>query len=152
MNNNRARSLRQVRKGRSKRGVSPVIGVILMVAATIVIAGVVMAMLGGFGPPSKTYSVAASAEERYIGGILTITVTYQGGPDHNMVDYINATVDGTAITGVVGWGTADGSPDVTLGSSGSNTAEADPGSGNDHVVVSATFIDGTSQVILDTWV
>ena len=49
MNNNRARSLRQVRssRSRSKRGVSPVIGVILMVAATIVIAGVVMGMLGG---------------------------------------------------------------------------------------------------------
>jgi len=56
MNNNRARSLRQVRssRSRSKRGVSPVIGVILMVAATIVIAGVVMAMLGGFTPPSAT--------------------------------------------------------------------------------------------------
>jgi len=149
---NRARSFMQVRRSRSKRGVSPVIGVILMVAATIVIAGVVMAMLGGFGPPSKTYSVAASAEERYIGGNLTITVTYQGGPDHSMVDYITATVDGTAITGVSGWGTADGSSaDVTLGSSG-NTAQATAGSGNNHVVVSATFIDGTSQVILDTWV
>jgi len=124
-----------------------------MVAATIVIAGVVMGMLGGFSPPSKTYSVAASAEERYIGGTLTITVTYQGGPDHSMVDYITATVDGTAITGVSGWGTADGSSaDVTLGSSGSDTTQATAGSGNNHVVVSATFIDGTSQVILDTWV
>jgi len=53
MNNNRARSFMQVRssrsnsRSRSKRGVSPVIGVILMVAATIVIAGVVMGMLGG---------------------------------------------------------------------------------------------------------
>ncbi|MCD6203961.1 MAG: type IV pilin N-terminal domain-containing protein, partial [Methanophagales archaeon] len=47
MNNNRARSFMQIRSSRSKsnsrgkRGVSPVIGVILMVAATIVIAGVV---------------------------------------------------------------------------------------------------------------
>ena len=47
MNNNRARSFMQVRRSRSKRGVSPVIGVILMVVATIVIAGVVMGMLGG---------------------------------------------------------------------------------------------------------
>ena len=39
---------------RGKKGVSPVIGVILMVAATIVIAAVVMAMLGGFTPPTAT--------------------------------------------------------------------------------------------------
>ena len=71
MNNNRG-SLRQVRRSRSKsnsrskRGVSPVIGVILMVAATIVIAGVVMAMLGGFKAPQTGIdmsftSVSASA-------------------------------------------------------------------------------------------
>jgi len=59
MNNNRARSLRQIRRSRSKskRGVSPVIGVILMVAATIVIAGVVMAMLGGFKAPATTQPI-----------------------------------------------------------------------------------------------
>ena len=37
-----------------EKGVSPVIGVILMVAATIVVAAVVMAMIGGFTPPTAT--------------------------------------------------------------------------------------------------
>jgi len=44
-----------------KRGVSPVIGVILMVAATIVIAAVVMGMLDGFSPPKRTYSISVTA-------------------------------------------------------------------------------------------
>ena len=37
-----------------EKGVSPVIGVILMVAATIVIAAVVMTMIVGFTPPTAT--------------------------------------------------------------------------------------------------
>ena len=38
----------------NEKGVSPVIGVILMVAATIVIAAVVMTMIVGFTPPTAT--------------------------------------------------------------------------------------------------
>jgi len=55
-------------RSRSKRGVSPVIGVILMVAATIVIAGVVMAMLGGFDPPKKTHTVSISGSKTLLAG------------------------------------------------------------------------------------
>ena len=154
MNNNRARSFMQVRRGRSKsnsrskRGVSPVIGVILMVAATIVIAGVVMAMLGGFGPPKSAYIVTASASENATGYIY---VTYNGGPDSAMVDYLNVTIDGTEETSLsTDWGTATGTNDVKVGASHGKQGTAGPN--NNRVVVSATFIDGTTQVILDTWV
>ena len=162
---NRARSLRQVRssrsRNRSKRGVSPVIGVILMVAATIVIAGVVMAMLGGFGPPSKTYSVMATASERDVGGTTTVFVTYTGGPDAAMVDALTATINGISDqnwdnkpTGT-GWNesTPDGSPaSVGTGGSCSSACSLHSGPNNDHVIVSATFTDGSTQVILDTYV
>jgi len=46
-----------------RKAVSPVIGVILMVAATIVIAAIVMGYLGSFKPPKKTLDVVASNVE-----------------------------------------------------------------------------------------
>jgi len=135
---NRARGFMQVRssRSRSKRGVSPVIGVILMVAATIVIAGVVMGMLGGFGPPKKQYLVTASASENATGYIY---VTYNGGPDSAMVDSLSCSVNGNSLT----LAKTPGSTTGTQGTTGPN---------NDHVVVAATFTDDTTQVILDTWV
>jgi len=156
MNNNRARSLRQVRSSRGKRGVSPVIGVILMVAATIVIAGVVMAMLGGFGPPSKTYTVTATASQ----SADDIIVTYVGGPDQVEVDsliFSGTKSDGSAITwnntqnGVSsGW---DGNNTITTPTVGDSVIAPDQGTtGRDHVIVMAKFKDGTTQVILDTYV
>ena len=144
-----------------EKGVSPVIGVILMVAATIVIAAVVMAMLGGFGPPKKTYTVTATASEAYDldgdGNHPDIEITYHGGPDNAYVDYLRVSVDGYAVTLGNDWGTPDGSPDATPGASvivdNGDIAAANPintGPNNDHVVVTATFLDGSTQVILDT--
>ena len=137
-----------------EKGVSPVIGVILMVAATIVIAAVVMGMLGGFSPPRRTYNVIASASENATGWIA---VTYQGGPDAAQVDYLNVSIDDESYyegnlppINTSGWGKADGdSSDVKIGCS--LVEKGTKGPNNNHVVVSATFLDGSSQVILDTW-
>jgi flagellin-like protein len=51
-----------------KKGVSSVIGVILMVAATIVIAAVLIAMLVTYNMPSEPYSVSVMVEERNLAG------------------------------------------------------------------------------------
>jgi flagellin-like protein len=119
-------------KDRRKKGVSPVIGVILMVAATIVIASVVLAMLGGFGPPKKTYSIGVTANRAPDGNV---TVTYIGGPDANYVSSISVGGDvSLTLTG-------------TVGDSNSTSAAA-----NAHVIATATFSDGSSQVVLDTYV
>ena len=137
-------------RSRSKRGVSPVIGVILMVAATIVIAGVVMGMLGGFGPPKSGYVVTATASENPATGV--ISVTYQGGPDSDMVSYITATCNGANMTID---GTVNGTSRITaVGGILKNTTSTTCNSGpnNDHVVAIATFTDGSKQVILDTYV
>lgn len=139
---NKARSFKHVRKSRSNKGVSPVIGVILMVAATIVIAGVVMAMLGGFGPPKRSYMVTATASENATGYIY---VTYQGGPDSTMAQWLNCSIDGVEKTG-----SSDRFHNATVGASVSGEGTA--GSNNNHVTVTAYFKDGTTQVILDTWV
>ena len=149
---------------RGKKGVSPVIGVILMVAATIVIAAVVMAMLGGFSPPGRTYAVSATAS---VTPNASLQITYQGGPDHAQVDYIRATVvdsTGRSINSSLidyinsGWGSDSdsGKNDVTVGATlviNSSIGTFTPNIPNDdHVVVRAAFVDGTQQVILDIYV
>jgi len=135
-------------KDRRKKGVSPVIGVILMVAATIVIAAVVLAMLGGFQAPKQQYLVTATASADIPGTALY--VTYHGGPDANVVDYLTGEINGVPIVAPLGWGTASGTNDAVVGSTGSGLGTV--GAGNDHVTAAATFLDGSSQVILDTWI
>ena len=134
MNNNRARSFMQVRRSRSKRGVSPVIGVILMVAATIVIAGVVMGMLGGFKAPRTTKTIGVSTT-RVNSSHVAITIT--SIPPGVSIESAGVSVAGNSTGG--SWN------NITVGST--KTVEASIGQ---HVVVNATFNDGTEQVILDT--
>ena len=127
----------------NKKGVSPVIGVILMVAATIVVAAVVLGMLGGFGPPKKSYSVSVSASRMPDGNV---SVTFVGGPDASLVSSISVTVTDIDYTSKT--------DTLTLSSVG-NTDMTNNGPYNvtkAHVVAIATFADGTSQVVLDTFV
>jgi flagellin-like protein len=147
-NENKASKIR-AGKDRRKKGVSPVIGVILMVAATIVIAAVVLAMLGGFQAPKQQYLVTATASADIPG--TTLYVTYHGGPDANVVDAVTGEINGVPIVAPSGWGTVDSlATDVVVGATGSGLGTV--GAGNDHVTAAATFLDGSSQVILDTWV
>jgi archaeal type IV pilus assembly protein PilA len=121
---------------KNDEAVSPVIGVILMVAITVILAAVIAAFVFGMaGNIQKTKIVAASA---YHDG-SKISVTYQGGQDAALVSTIKAqiadTANSVAVTNVVGkTATLPGGPYTT----------------KQHVIVTATFSDGTTQVILDT--
>ena len=138
--NTKVRSFKDQR--RRKKGVSPVIGVILMVAATIVIAAVVLAMLGGFTAPSRSYVVMATAASNATG--TGISVTYQGGPDSDLVDKVYAM--GKNLT-------SGADQAVALTSVGDSVIfKGTKGAANDHIVVNATFADQSTQVILDTWI
>ena len=165
------------------KGVSPIVGIILAVAITVLLAAIAWTYLGGFTTTApKMYSVAAKAEERPDG---TIRIMYTGGPDQTQVDYLNvsvttsddyvqvfcnnATYNATntntsvlqanetvishyqiSVNPSAGLGYPDGSAaDVKVGTTVS--IKGTQGGGNDHVIVTATFIDGTKQVILDTW-
>ena len=123
-------------------GVSPVIGVILMVAITVILAAVIAAFVFGMaGSLTKTKTVAATAKQSG----NAIIVTWQGGQDNSYVSFYNVTLLDTLVQP----GTATGFPPVVGNSTkflGRGTA------GNDHVVVVAFFTDGSSQVILDTYV
>ncbi len=120
--------------------VSPVIGVILMVAITVILAAVIAAFVFGMaGNVDSTKNVAVTAKQ--VGA--NIAITYQGGADAASVDYINWSVDGTAMDPLPS--------DPTVGMTATNGTKP-VASGQNHVVVTATFTDGSTQVVLDTYV
>ena len=122
--------------------VSPVIGVILMVAITVILAAVIAAFVFGMaGGITKTKTVAATAKQTG----NDIVITWQGGQDNGYVSFYNVTLKDLNTFP----GTATGFPPIV----GNSTRHVSQGtSGNDHVVVTAVFTDGTAQVILDTYV
>ena len=146
---------RNIKTGSFKKGedaVSPVIGVILMVAITVILAAVIGAFVFGMGSGvSKSYIVAATASQ--MGD--DIIVTYNGGPDADQVNVITVTAAGSNTTAAAGYelvNTTTGSG--VTGTVGASQEFTDAGSGGktDHVVVTAKFADGSMQVILDTYV
>jgi flagellin-like protein len=152
---------------KNDEAVSPVIGVILMVAITVILAAVIAAFVFGMsGNITKTKVVAATVQQP---DATHIVVTYQGGQDAQSFNYgtvVITTAAGTSATytallGAYGNGSAlaaqtnAASPGI-LGGVVGNTITAAPASGDfsgkDHVVVSGVFTDGSRQVIVDTYV
>ena len=121
---------------KNEDAVSPVIGVILMVAITVILAAVIAAFVFGMaGNISKTKVVAATASQQ---GSTLIYVTFQGGQDAVSVSALSANIGGTT---------------VPFTSTAVGTSVTGPATiGQDHVTVTASFTDGSSQVILDTYV
>ncbi|NYT06460.1 MAG: type IV pilin, partial [Methanomicrobiales archaeon] len=77
----------------NEEAVSPVIGVILMVAITVILAAVIAVFVFGMaGDVQTTKTIAVSAKQTG----TNITVTYQGGPDHNNVNGLSFKVFNTA--------------------------------------------------------
>jgi len=128
--------------GKKEDAVSPVIGVILMVAITVILAAVIAAFVFGLASGvSKTKSVAATAKQLS----STIIVTWQGGQDNAMVLAYNVSIvpgDGSAIKLWNNTGNAVGNSTILTG----GTAQMD------HVTVVGMFTDGSYQVVLDTYV
>lgn len=132
--------------GMNEEAVSPVIGVILMVAITVILAAVIAAFVFGMaGTTGKTKNVAATAQ---VIGLNTV-ITYQGGPDNSQLAAATPLVAkvtdaaGTTITVNPNFAAAPVVGDTAVAVHSTTGAK-------DHVVVTAKFTDGTTQVILDT--
>jgi len=122
---------------KDERAVSPVIGVILMVAITVIMAAIIGAFVYGYGGTmTQTMDVAATA--RHMGD--KICITYNGGPDQDLVKSLQYAIGSGSLT--------------PMGATAVGTSVEDsPHTGTDnHVVVIATFTDDTEQIILDTYV
>ncbi len=132
---------REIKK--DEQAVSPVIGTILMVAITVMLASIVGALSFGISSSmSQMYIVVVTADRL---NSTAIDFTYAGGPSADFVQYLNVSVDGIF-------------QDMTMASPpavGSTWTYHNPDtapSSRNHVIAVATFGDGSAQVVLDTFV
>jgi len=142
---------------KNEDAVSPVIGVILMVAITVILAAVIAAFVFGMAGNIQKTKVVAATESRV--NSTYVTSTYQGGQDAGSLQGIAWQVNGGNITVSVATGLTanpDGSGHnnyVTSSTSGALPIGAlvyIPASPNSHVVGIGSFTDGSTQVIVDT--
>jgi flagellin-like protein len=121
---------------KNDEAVSPVIGVILMVAITVILAAVIAAFVFGMaGNVQKTKVVSFTVSRP---SATTATITFQGGQDASSIVGSNWTVNG---------GTEFISGNTSVGHSFTIPAAA-----NGHLVGVAVFNDGSKQVVIDTTV
>ena len=117
-----------------EEAVSPVIGVILMVAITVILAAVIAAFVFGMGPPEQKYNVAFSTSINSTGATLTL---HDNGGASN-VTVTTVTVNGASAT------TSGTTTNMAIG----NSFFVSSAGQGDHLVVTGTA-DGQSQVFLD---
>ena len=115
--------------------VSPVIGVILMVAITVILAAVIAAFVFGLvGTMQTTKVVAINAKQV---NATAINVMNMGGQDVGALTTI--TVSGDVVGGTVG---------IAVGSRADFALSA--GAGRKNIIVVGRFGDGSEQVLLDS--
>ena len=150
---------------KNDEAVSPVIGVILMVAITVILAAVIAAFVFGMsGNISKTKTVAITVQKL---DASNITIMNNGGQDASSLTQIDVTTSPNAATqcaipasGTLGAATA-GKCSATLANTGAGTSipvgstmrvtgGTNSYSGKTQVVAVGTFNDGSNQVLLDT--
>lgn len=138
---------------KNDESVSPVIGTVLMVAVTVILAAVIASFVfGSAGSIQKTKVVAATAQKIPSGDIHVI---YQGGQDTDSLTSISVTAPNGSV-----WHTTDS--EGSLADSGTTYAKPNIGAvmklsytsdwpmdGQQHVVVIGAFNDGVNQIILD---
>jgi flagellin-like protein len=135
---------------KNDEAVSPVIGVILMVAITVILAAVIAAFVFGMsGNISKTKIVAVTAQQP---DASHITVTYQGGQDAG--SFVSGNVSVTVGNSTSCIPTYAPSSQLLTAEVGSSVVVSSVGcfDGKDHVVATGKFGDGSSQVLLDTYI
>ena len=124
---------------KNDEAVSPVIGVILMVAITVILAAVIAAFVFGMaGGISKSKVVTITVQRintTYVGA------TFQGGQDAKTLQSVEFTV-GSTIVGHMG----DTTTQIGVG----NYSTLNPIPLNSHLIGTGTFTDGSQQVVTDT--
>jgi flagellin-like protein len=83
--------------------VSPVIGVILMVAITVILAAVIAAFVFGMGPPEQAPQASIRGSADTVEGYNVLKIEHQGGEALTLTDAkTKVTVDGTSVTFTLG--------------------------------------------------
>jgi len=124
--------------------VSEVISVVLMIALAVMLAAVIAAFLFGMtGNISKTKVLSVTLARQ---DPTHVTATYKSGTDSQALIGITFTVNGGSPVGTMGF-YAGGSP-VTAG----KTIIFSAPQAHSHVIAIGQFVDGSRQVLLDTYV
>jgi flagellin-like protein len=121
---------------KNDEAVSPVIGVILMVAITVILAAVIAAFVFGLaGTSQATKSVGVTAS---LNGTNYGIITWQGGSDLNKITQWTAKItNGTAVAG------GSNTPSVGQVNATNLTIVGE------RFIITAKFQDGSEQVIFD---
>ena len=143
---------------KNEEAVSPVIGVILMVAITVILAAVIAAFVFGMAGNIQKTKVVAATEKR--ANSSYVIVTYQGGQDAGTLQGIAFQVDGgnASVTtgGAATLGSSPGNNEIISSTAGAVLPVGSSATllanqpGKNHVVGIGVFTDGTTQVIVDT--
>ena len=143
----------------NEEAVSPVIGVILMVAITVILAAVIAAFVFGMGSNVGTTKTVAVTVNQNGDDII---LTYHGGADASTLKFLMIRVDpGDATKGKETYYTVDESGSLSTTKTGLSTTlevgavmtiEQKGTDQRDHVVVTGHFADGSDHVVLDTFV
>lgn len=137
---------------KNEDAVSPVLGVILMVAITVIIAAVVAAFVFGIGAPTKAPMASLSAKASCGGTSVctpTLTITNQGGDSISLVNtavLVNPDVSGSTEQnlGVL----LDALP---AGEVGAATGSLEPGETSDVMAPTGMVVGQTAEVkVVDT--
>ncbi len=139
---------------KNEEAVSPVIGVILMVAITVILAAVIAAFVFGMAGNIQKTKVVAVTVARI--NSTYITVTYQGGQDAGSLNGLEFTVNGANVTMPTATGnlyqnSADHSgiiPPTGKTVLPIGAAPYVPSPASSPLVVIGLFNDGTTQVLL----
>jgi archaeal type IV pilus assembly protein PilA len=128
----------------SDNAVSPVIGVIVMIAITVILATTIFFVVMGWANDAG-HAKIVSANAQQIGD-TQIVITYMGGKDTADCIKISATV--TSQSGQIQ--NQELSPQAGSVMPGSRLSFAGDYTRNDHVTVKAWFKDGSNTVIYDS--
>ena len=126
-------------KLKNDNAVSPVIGVLLMVAITVVLAAVIATFVFGMAGYIGTSKVVAIHMSQPDG--THITLTNMGGQDVGNLVSVSVMGDLKDIPAV--------KLEASVGST--NTYELSTGAGQKHIIAVGIFTDGTEQVLLDAY-
>jgi flagellin-like protein len=126
---------------KNEEAVSPVIGVILMVAITVILAAIiavfVLSMANTVPEANKVVGFAVSATED------GIVVTNMGGKDVGELATVNIKVGGADC---------NPTPTVDMTGVGSSTTCTRIGTEKVQVTITGTFYDNTEQVLLNSFI
>ena len=127
-------------KNNNENAVSPVIGVLLMVAITVILAAIIAVFV---------FNMAGTIQKGHIVGITmsqidgeTVTLTNMGGQDVGSLVSINVTGD-LDLTKTI--------KDLGIGVGATGEYTLDENAGQKHIIAVGIFTDGTEQVLLDAY-